>query len=765
MKKLFFNLFICFFFISALSDSMIANATNHVIVNIDVNGNNRIDESTIINYSNLKEGDVYNKSFIDNSLKKLYETDLFSNVEITFENGNLTIFVEENYLINQIAFEGNTAIDDGALESLVLLQPRSTFSNAKLEEDITNIINAYRAAGRYSVYVEPKIIKLDFNRVNLVYEINEGNITKITDINFIGNKNYSDRNLRNAIATKRSNFIDKIWGTGKSYDNNLMEYDKELLRQYYRNNGFVNFKVLSSVAELNNKSDTFIITFTVQEGDRYNFGNISITNELNVDVLGEVNNIIKTYNGDVYSEKKIEDTSIGIISYLRSYGLPFAQINTIEKLNVANNTIDIEYVISNGPPVYIERIDISGNQRTYDYVIRNQLAVSEGDALNQTYINKSIKNLRNLNFFSNVNVNALPGSSPDRRIIKVSVSETATGSLMFGAGYSSLRGAVGTVSIVERNLLGKGQVLALDISFAGTESLLNINFTEPTFMDTPISAGFDIYGNQTDNSKQSGYKSREIGSGVRFGFPLSDELRLNTIFKFTNDEIYGVPSDAAVSLRELEGTRTKAELGYDLIYNLLDNNFTPTNGLLIDFSQDYAGLGGDVEYLRSQLSGSYYMDFSAGLVANFSMDMGHIFGLNGENVAISDAFMNPGGPIRGFAHRGIGPRLKADVDGSNEESIGGKTYISASTGIQFPLASFTENYGIKGGLHINAATLYGSDLDVDKINDSNSIRTSIGASIFWDSPVGPLRFDFTEAINKETYDLTEFFQFSGGTSF
>jgi len=770
MKKLILNFFILCTAIWTLLGASIVHADNHIINKVYVEGNNRIDSETIINYSGISIGDSYEESFADASLKKLYETELFSNVEIKYNNSILTIEVLENYLINQVAFEGNKKLDDQSLETVTNLKPRSTFSNRKLEEDISSIINSYRAAGRYSVYVEPKIIKLDFNRINLVYEIDEGNVTSISDINFIGNINFSDRKLRNAIATKRSTFIDRIWGTGRSYDNLIMEYDKELLREFYRNNGYVNFKIINSVAELDGSNDSFIMTFTVEEGERYNFGSINITDEIadeiNYGDLNEISNEIKTLMGGVYSEGLVQDFSLKIVDSLRSNGLPFVQVGVVENLNDIEKKIDINYVLTDGPRVYIERIDISGNQRTYDYVIRRELVLSEGDPLNQRYIDKSVKNIRNLGLFADVRFNTVPGSAFDKKIIKVSVSERNTGSLVFGAGYSSLGGVLGTVRLSEANLLGKGQNIAIDLSLGSDQSLANINFTEPRFLDTPISVGFDIYGNDTDYSETSGYKNRQVGAAVRFGFPLSEELRLGLTYSNTNNEVYSVPDSASAALRQLEGKRNISEFGYQLTYNTLDNNFTPTNGLKLNLSQDFAGLGGDVKYLRSKLSSDYYIDFTKDVVGSVSMNLGHIFGLDDQKVLISDAFKDPGDKLRGFQLGGISPRLKSSVTNSNEEAIGGNTYISASTGLKFPIPTITEAYGISGGFHLNAGTVFGTDLTpITDVNESDSIRTSAGVSVFWDSPIGPLRFDFTEVINKETYDKAEFFQFSGGASF
>jgi outer membrane protein insertion porin family len=739
-------------------------ADDHLISRIDVTGNNRIDGDTILNYSKLSVGSAYNQAEVDEALRDLYKTELFSDVQINYDDSRIVITVQENFLINQVAFEGNKAINDDSLRDLVSLKARSTFSKNKLEEDISTIISSYRSAGRYSVVVEPKIIKLDFNRIDLVYEINEGSITKITDINFIGNQNYSDRVLRSVISTSRSTWIDKIWGTGRSYDNAIMEYDKELLAQFYRDNGYINFSVVNAIGELNNSSGNFVITFTVDEGDRYHFGDVSILNQLDDTYTSLVAGLITTNADNYYDESEINLNKTDLVDFMKANGLPFATVDVIEEINENTKKVNLTYVLENGPPMYVERIEISGNQRTYDYVIRRELKISEGDALNQTYLNQSMRNLRGLNFFSDVKLNTLNGSAPDKKVIQIAVTEKPTGSLMFGAGYSSVAGFVGSIYVNEDNLLGKGQKVATQLTLGGNQNLVNIQFTEPSFMSSYVSAGIDIFGNETDLSENSGYKDKEIGAGLRFGFPLSDDLNLVTKYKYTNNEVYDVPANASTALTQLEGKRDISEFGYALRYNTLDNMIWPTSGTLVDFSQDFAGLGGDVKYLRTEVSGNYYMDLTSSLVGSISLNMGHIFGLDDQDVLISDAFHDPGTNIRGFAQSGISPRLTSN-ESSDEEAIGGNTYISTSAELTFPFGSLTEEYGVKGGVHLNAGSLFDSDLDPSDINDSDSLRTSVGASIFWESPIGPLRFDFTEAINKETFDKTEFFQFSGGTNF
>ncbi len=763
MKTFLYNsVFIAFFaFFMYATD---ANATNHQISRVDVTGNNRIDDNTILNYAKLSVGSVYNQARVDEALRALYKTELFSDVQINYDNSRLVISVEENFLINQVAFEGNKAINDDSLRDLVSLKARSTFSKNKLEEDISTIISSYRSAGRYSVVVEPKIIKLDFNRIDLIYEIKEGSITKITDINFIGNKKYSDRALRSVISTERSTWIDKIWGTGRSYDNAIMEYDKELLGQYYRDNGYINFSVVNAIGELNNNSGNFVITFTLDEGERYEFGDISISNSFDDLYTPLIAGLITTNAKSNYDESEINANKIKLADFMKEKGNPFVTVSVTQDVDEVSKTVNLTYIVTNGPPVYVERIDISGNQRTYDYVIRRELKISEGDALNQTYLNQSMRDLRKLNFFSDVKLNIINGSVPDKKVIKINVAEKSTGALMFGAGYSSLSGLVGSIRVTENNLLGKGQRVSTQLSLGGNQNLINIQFTEPSFLSSDVSAGVDIFGNETDLTDDSGYKKRELGAGLRFGFPLSDDLHLATKYKYINNEVFAVSANSSNLLTALEGTSDLSEFGYALNYNSLDNMVSPTSGTLIDFSQDLAGLGGDVKYLRTEASGKYFSTIRDGLVGSIALKMGHVFGFDGQDVAISDAFREPGTSLRGFASSGISPRLTTN-ESSDEEAIGGNTYISTSTELTFPFGSITDEYGLRGGVHLNAGSLFGSDLDPTKINDSNSIRTSIGASVLWDSPVGPVRFDFTEAINKETFDKTEFFQFSGGTNF
>lgn len=758
--KFFCSFFIFTVFALYLPTKTLAN--QHLISDIQIIGNNRVDSSTIIAYSDININDTYTSLLADETLRTLYQTNLFSDVKIEYLNTILTIIVVENYVVNRVAFEGNKSLDDDTLAALVSIKPRSSYSRRKVQDNIEKIISSYRAAGLFSVSIDPKIIILDYNRIDLVFEITEGPVTKISNINFIGNKNFSDKALISALATKKSNFIDSLFGTGRSYDNDIMSYDKELLKRFYNSNGYVNFEVVNAVAELDNNAENFFITFTVVEGEKYNFGKVDIQNNISNLPLSNLVETITTISGDKYSSSEI-DTSIEMATdKLGELGFAFVFIEPSIVQNTDNRTIDLTYTISDGPRVYVERIDIFGNQRTYDYVVRREMELAEGDALNMTYLEKSRRNLKNINLFSSVDVSTISGTERDKKIIIVRVAEQSTGSLSFGAGFSSEFGIAGTVSVTERNFLGKGQYVAFDTNLSADKSLLNISFIEPSLNNSPVLFGFDLYGQEFDTTDSSGYVSSTIGAGIKFGLPLSKNLNLNTSYSYKKREIYGIPDSASVAVKQTAGTSNESTIGYGFTYNNLNNSLDPTDGMKISFEQDLAGIGGDVKYLSTELSGAYFEKITDNLVGNLQFNAGHMHDLGNKGIAIGNAFKDPGGVLRGFAPGGISPR-----DNSTKDAFGGNTYYSTSAEVTFPIPGIPPTIGISGGVNVNAGSLYNSDVVVGGVTvlDSNSLRTSAGATIFWASPIGPLRFDFTEAIDKQSYDKVEFFQFSGGTQF
>ena len=754
------SFFIFLIFLSYSPSELFAD--EHLILEIQVTGNNRVDSNTIITYSNINTNDAYSSLLADESLRNLYETELFSDVNIEYYNSVLTINVKENYVINRIAFEGNKALDDETLAALVSVKARSTYSRRKIQDNIEKIIKSYRDAGRFSVRIDPKIIILDYNRIDLIFEITEGPTTKISNINFIGNEIFSDKALTAVLATKKSNFIDKIFSTGRSYDNDIMSFDKELLKKFYNNNGYINFEVINAVAELDKNAENFFITFTVNEGDKYRFGEVNIQNDIDDLPLSALAESITTISGDVYNASEI-DTSIEMAtSKLGEIGYAFVDIQPNVVQNNANNTIDLTYNIYDGPRVYVERIDIFGNQRTYDYVVRREMAIAEGDALNKTYLNASKRNIQNLGIFSSVVFTTIPGSDQDRKIVVVRVSEKSTGSLSFGAGFSSTFGVAGTVSLSEANFLGRGHYVAINTNISADKNLVNINFVEPSLNNSPVLFGFDVYGQEDDVSGVSGYTQSIVGGGFNFGLPLSKKLNLNTSYSLIKSDVYGISSTASNATKALAGHKIESKAGYGLTYNTLNNYLDPTDGMKISFNQDLAGIGGDVKFLSTEFSAIYFQKITDDLVGNLQFNAGHIADLGNDGISVTKAYKDPGKLLRGFAVGGISPR-----DSSTKDAFGGNTYFSTSAEVTFPLPGIPPSLGISGGVSVNAGTLYGSDVNISgvTVSESNSLRSSAGATIFWDSPVGPLRFDFTEVINKELYDKDEFFQFSGGTQF
>ena len=758
--KFFCSFFIFLAFLSYSPSKSFAD--QHIISDIQVIGNNRVESNTIISYSDINVNDIYTTILADESLRSLYETNLFSNVKIEYLNTILTIIVKENYVINRIAFEGNKAIDDDTLAALVSIKARSTYSRKKIQDNIEKIISSYRASGLFSISIDPKIIILDYNRIDLIFEITEGPTTKISNINFIGNKSYSDKALTAVLATRKSNFIDRILGTGRSYDNDIMSYDKELLKRFYNSNGYVNFEVKNAVAELDKGAENFFITFTINEGEKYKFGEVKIQNNINGLPMSPLAQVITTISGDKYSSSEI-DTSIQMTTdKLGELGYAFVDVQPNIVQNEDSKTIDITYNIFDGPRIYVERIDIFGNQRTYDYVVRREMEISEGDALNKTYLEGSRRNLNSLGIFSSVNVTTIPGSEQDKKIIVVRVVEKTTGSLSFGAGFSSEFGFGGTASLSERNFLGKGQYLSVGTNISSERSLVNVSFVEPSLNNSPVLFGFDLYGQEYDATDSSSYVTSTVGAGIRFGLPLSKSLNLNTNYSFKHKEVYGIPASASTATKQTAGKSDESQVGYGLTYDTLNNFLDPTEGIKLSFNQSFAGIGGDVKFLRTDLSGAYFQKLSDDLVGNLQFSAGHVHDLGNKGVSIENAFKDPGRVLRGFAPGGISPR-----DNSTKDAFGGNTYFLTSAEVKFPMPGLQPSFGMSGGFHLNAGTLYDSDVVVGGVTvvGSNSLRTSVGATVFWDSPMGPLRFDFTEAIDKQTYDKTEFFQFSGGTQF
>ena len=737
--------------------------SGQTIRNIRIEGNRRVEPETVRSYLLFGPGDVYNPERVDESLKALFATGLFQDVSIRRQGSTVIVIVEENPVINQVAFEGNSEIEDKELRAEVQMKPRSIYTRARVQSDVQRIVDVYRRQGRFAARVDPKIIKLPHNRVDLVFEIYEGPKTTVKGINFVGNQDFSDSTLRDVITTTESGWFSFLKPTN-IYDPDRLRLDRELIRQFYLKNGYADIQVLSAYADLDREGQGFFITFTLEEGREYRFGAIDVESsipELNIE---DLRSVVTTRSGKIYDAQKIEKSNEHLTVEASQLGFAFARVRPRADKDGLNQTISITYVVDQGPRIYIERIDIVGNTRTLDSVIRREFVLVEGDAYNKVLVNAARRRLRGLGFFKKVEILTQPGSSPDRIILVVQVVEQPTGELSFGAGYSTNEGVVGDISLAERNLLGRGQFVRLALSGSIQRFQIEFGFTEPRFLGRNMSAGFDVFHRETDLTDESSFRSRKTGGGLRLGVPLNDNWALLTRYTFKREEIFDVSPTASEAIINSQGVTNVSAVGYTLVYDTRNLRKKPTRGLYFTFNQDLAGLGGDVNYLRSIAEGRGYYPIWKKVIFVSRLQVGNIEGYGGEDVRLQDVFLKGGESVRGFDRAGYGPR-----DLTTGDSLGGKVFATANAEIRYPVPLVPEELGLTGAFFADAGTLFNpGDLGIITtgiIANSNSIRSSVGVSLIWESPLGPFRADLAQVLSSESYDKEEVFRFGASTSF
>ncbi len=733
--------------------------TGEPIADIRVEGNQRIEAGTVTSYLQLGPGDRFEPVKIDRALKNLFSTGLFADVTFRREGNVLVVDVVENPIINRLAFEGNRNIDDETLQAETQLRPRLVYTATRVQADAKRILDIYRRSGRFGATVEPKVIPLDQNRVDLVFEINEGDVTEVRSIDFVGNQVFSDSELRGEILTQESAWY-RFLSSNDTYDPDRLTVDREALRNFYLKEGYADFRVISSVAELAPDRSAFFITFTVEEGDRYELGPVNIRSTVKDLDPESLRSDVSTAEGDWYDASEVENTINRITDRVGDLGYAFVQIEPVFEKDSVNKVITLTYDVKEGPRVYVERIDISGNVRTLDKVIRREFRLVEGDPFNSSKIRRTRQRIQNLGFFSTVDLQTQPGSTADRTVIGVTVAEQSTGELSFGAGFSTQDGPLGDVSIRERNLLGRGQDLRLGFIISGKRSQLDLSFTEPYFLDRNLSAGFDTFYRVIDRESESSFDEKNIGGGIRFGWEWAEFLRQTVRYTLSNDTIENVKVNASPAIQQQAGTSLSSVIGQEISYDRRDNRQTPTEGYVVRYRTDVAGLGGDIRFLRNRVQAAYYHPIFEDVIASATGEIGYIFGFN-QDVRITDAFFLGGASLRGFESGGVGPR-----DVATEDSLGGNKYAAGSIEVSFPLG-LPEEYGIRGRAFTDFGTLYGSDFDDASatIVDEAAIRASVGAGLTWQSPFGPFAFDLAWPVLKEDYDKEELFRFSVGTRF
>jgi outer membrane protein insertion porin family len=780
---------------------------------IRVVGNRRVEPETVRSYLEFTTGDAYDSGKVDRSLRALFATGLFSDVRITRDGAAVLVTVVENPVISQVAFEGNSEVDNPTLLNEVQLKPRSVYTRARALADVQRILDVYRRQGRFAASVEPKLIELDQNRVNLVYEIKEGAATKVQKVTFVGNRAFSDSQLRDIVSTTQSGWFDFLKGTN-IYDPDRVNLDKELLRQYYLKNGYADVRIVAGNAEIGRDAAGFLITYSIEEGELYNFGSVRVDSSLSAITPASLQGDLLTTSGQVYNASNIEKTVEKLTLKVSDQGFAFARVRPNATRNAATKTMDLVYVIDEGARVYIERINVVGNTRTKDFVVRREFRLVEGDAYNPSMVDRAKKRLEGLGFFKTANVKRRPGSAQDRVILDVELVEQPTGELSFGAGFSTNEGVIGDVSITERNLLGNGQFLRLKLAGSLERFQIDLSFTEPRFLDRNIAAGFDLFHKEVNALRQSSYKSKKTGGSLRVGFPLAENLWINSSYTLSYDkmtEIADSPSRAVKEAFDAGGALTSS-VGSAITYDGRNHPKNPNRGVFFQLAGDFAGVGGDVRYNRVQAEGRAYYPITDQITFVGRGIAGHIEGWGGQDVRLLDLFYKGGETVRGFDKSGIGPR-----DTVTGDALGGKTFWATTAEVRFPIPLIPEELGISGAGFADAGSLYDSGSTNRRISnqcesqigqtgvvtttvnpatnvvtttpvidpktglqvkayqpnktlgtclaDSNSIRTSIGASILWNSPLGPLRLDYAKALSLDKNDKEKIITFGASTKF
>ncbi len=727
------------------------------IRDIVVEGAQRIDPATVYSYLLVRRGDVFDAARINRSLTSLYATGLFADVAFVQEGDVLIVKVVENPIINRIAFEGNQKIKNDALEAEVSLRPRVIYTRTKVQSDVRRLLTLYRRSGRFAATVEPKIIELPDNRVDLVFEIDEGDATQIAAIRFVGNRAMSDSELREVIRTRESAWW-RFFTSDDVYDPDRLVLDQELLRRFYLSEGYADFRVLSANAELSPDRRFFYLTFTVFEGERYRFGTVDLQTTLPGLDPETVRRAITFDAGDWFNQDEIEATIDALTDAIGNLGFAFVDIRPRLRRNPEALTIDVVFEVSEGPRVFVERIDIVGNVRTLDRVIRREFRLVEGDPFNAAKLRRSRQRIRNLDYFSQVEVEPAAGSAPDKTVIEVSVEEKSTGSVSFGAGFSTTSGALGDVSFQERNLLGRGQILNARVVIAQRDSQISLSFTEPFFLNREIAAGFDVFRTTVDRQDESSFDEKTLGFAVRAGYPITENLSQRWRYGLSESTIENVPDTASTFIQEEEGTSTVSQISQTLTYDKRDSRIQPTDGYFAQWDIAFAGLGGNVQYLRNDVRAGYYVPVRSEWILELLGSAGIIDGL-GEEVRLFDSFFVGGDNLRGFRTAGVGPR---DLD--TDDAVGGKWYYTGSVQLSFPLG-LPEELPLRARVFADFGSLGNTEATGPSIVDTGSLRASVGGGVTWISPFGPIGLDFGFPVKKEDFDETETVRVNFGARF
>lgn len=741
----------------SLALSCRVEAAEIYVSQIEVDGLQRVERETVLSYLNVEQGSSVSQEYLNSSMKRLFETGLFADVNIDARgNGVLAVKVVENPVINKRVFDGNDKVDDTLLESEVQLKSGSIYNIAKVQDDVQRILEVYKRSGRYATVVEPKIIKRDQNRVDLVYEISEGPTAAISKVNFIGNHHYSDDDLQSEIMSKESRWY-RLFSSLENYDPEKTNYDKELLRRFYLKRGYADFRVLSAVAELSPDKKSFVVTYVLDEGPRYKLEDVRIQSMIKDVDVAALSGQVQQEKGDWYNADLAERSVYALTEELGKKGFAFVDV-TPELEKTSGNKMVLTFNIAEGQRVFVDRINITGNTRTEDEVIRREFRIDEGDAFNAAKIRASRRNVENLNYFSKVDIQTEPNPNDDSKAdINVNVEEKSTGAFNVGVGYSTVNGALFRAGIAENNFQGKGQKLSADVAVSQRTSEYDLSFTEPYFMGRRLSAGIDLFRTEEDYQDEGSYDSESTGGRLRLGWNYTDDFAQYLRYTLKEDKISNVDRNASIYIKEEEGRYSNSSIGQTMVYDKRDSAINPKEGYYLSFGNDVAGLGGDEKYLK--FDGKAYKYFTLADYYTFKLFIngGYITGYGDENVRLSNRYYLGGSTLRGFEFAGIGARDKFTKD-----ALGGNWMIYSGAEMSFPIG--LDEVGVRGRTFVDMGILgKPDDINEDYVEYSDTPRVAAGFGFQWQSPMGQIDVDLAFPIVKEDYDETEVFRLNFGS--
>ena len=747
--------------------SSAAQAQTFQFSSFEIEGNQRIEDATILSFIDLPTGQSVSAARVNDGLQRLQNSGLFESVELVPQGNRLIVVVQEFPTINQINFEGNDRLDAEILQSLVTSQVRRVFSPQQAERDAATIIQAYADQGRLTASVTPKIIRRSDNRVDLVFEISEGRTVEIERVSFVGNRAYSDRRLRRVLESTQAGIF-RVLIRSDTFVADRIAFDRQLLRDFYQARGYVDAQVLSVSSELSPERDGFFLTFRVQEGQQFSFGALTASSDLPDVDPDQFQDEIRIGEGKTYSPQAIDTTIERLELLALQQGLDFVRVTPRVTRNDEARTLDIDFVVERGPRIFVERIDIEGNATTLDRVIRRQFATVEGDPFNPRAIRAAAERIRALGYFTQSDVSAREGSDPSQVIVDVDVEEQPTGSLGFGANYSVQDGVGLALTFRETNFLGRGQVVNFTLDTSSDNANSQLTFAEPFFLNRDLAASFSVFYRTTD-SEDGAFDTRSVGASVGLGFPTGEYSDLRMSYSFSRDTL---TPDSVTTISQIiedeQGTADTSAIGYRWRYDTRNVGLNPDAGVLLQFGQEFAGLGGDEEFIKStfRLAGETTV-WNGDVLLLATVEGGNLTSLGDTVSRESNRFFNSQNILRGFESSGIGPR---DLNAGNDP-LGGNNYFAARVEAQFPINLVPEEYGISGALFYDMGSVWGLDnvnggpAGLDIVDDSFELRSAIGFGILWDTQIGPLRFNFTNAINSETADREQSFDFTISTRF